>query len=127
MTRRSFVKAAAITAGASALGIEAAHNLTPSNKAWADNDVQEIRTSCRACIANCGVIATVSNGRVIKLKGDPIDPMSKGRICPKGISGVQALYHPNRNKYPMKRVAKSLATSGSASAGTRRQKPWPST
>ena len=104
MTRRSFVKAAAITAGASALGIEAAHNLTPSNKAWADNDVQEIRTSCRACIANCGVIATVSNGRVIKLKGDPIDPMSKGRICPKGISGVQALYHPNRNKYPMKRV-----------------------
>lgn len=80
MTRRSFVKAAAITAGASALGIEAAHNLTPSNKAWADNDVQEIRTSCRACIANCGVIATVSNGRVIKLKGDPIDPMSKGRL-----------------------------------------------
>lgn len=104
MTRRSFVKAAAITAGASALGIEAAHNLKPSNKAWADNDVHEVRTSCRACIANCGVIATVSNGRVIKLKGDPIDPMSQGRICPKGISGVQALYHPNRNKYPLKRV-----------------------
>ncbi|MFR1637910.1 MAG: molybdopterin-dependent oxidoreductase [Eggerthellaceae bacterium] len=30
--------------------------------------------------------------------------MSEGRVCPKGLSGIQALYHPNRNKYPMKRV-----------------------
>ncbi len=79
MTRRSFVKAAAITAGASALGIEAAHNLKPSNKAWADNDVHEVRTSCRACIANCGVIATVSNGRVIKLKR-----ATRSTRCPRG-------------------------------------------
>lgn len=46
----------------------------------------------------------MSNGRVTRLKGDDIDPMSKGRMCPKGLSGIQALYHPNRNKYPMKRV-----------------------
>ena len=35
-----------------------------------------------------------------QLKGDPIDPMSQGRICPKGISGVQALYHPNLQQVP---------------------------
>ena len=104
MSRRSFVKAAAVTGAVAAIGIGAEHNLVPSDKAWADDDVTEIRTSCRACIANCGVIATVSNGRVIGLRGDSIDPMSKGRMCPKGLSGIQALYHPNRNKYPMKRV-----------------------
>lgn len=104
MTRRSFMKTAAVTGAVGALGLGAAHNMKPSDKAWADNDVHEVRTSCRACIANCGVIATVSNGRVIKLRGDSIDPMSKGRMCPKGLSGIQALYHPNRNKYPMKRV-----------------------
>lgn len=98
------MKTAAVTGAVGALGLGAAHNMTPSDKAWADNDVHEVRTSCRACIANCGVIATVSNGRVIKLRGDSIDPMSKGRMCPKGLSGIQALYHPNRNKYPMKRV-----------------------
>lgn len=32
--------------------------------------------------------------------------MSKGRMCAKGQSGIQALYHPNRNKYPMMRVGK---------------------
>ena len=98
------MKTAAVTGAVGALGLGAAHNMAPSDKAWADNDVHEVRTSCRACIANCGVIATVSNGRVIKLRGDSIDPMSKGRMCPKGLSGIQALYHPNRNKYPMKRV-----------------------
>ena len=66
--------------------------------------VREIKTACRACIANCGVIATVKDGRVIKLRGNPQDPMSKGRMCAKGLAGIQALYHPNRNKYPMKRV-----------------------
>lgn len=104
MTRRSFVKSAAVAGAATALGVEAANCFSPSDKAWAEGEVTEARTSCRACIANCGVIAVVSNGRVIKIKGDPIDPMSKGRVCPKGLSGVQALYHPNRNKYPMKRV-----------------------
>ena len=98
------MKTAAVTGAVGALGLGCAHNMAPSDKAWADNDVHEVRTSCRACIANCGVIATVSNGRVVKLRGDSIDPMSKGRMCPKGLSGIQALYHPNRNKYPMKRV-----------------------
>ena len=69
-----------------------------------DNEVKKIRTSCRACIANCGVIAHVRNGRVIKLEGDPADKMSKGSMCAKGLAGIQALYHPNRNKYPMQRV-----------------------
>lgn len=69
-----------------------------------DNEVRKIHTCCRACIANCGVIAHVRNGRVIKLEGDPADRMSKGSMCAKGLAGIQALYHPNRNKYPMQRV-----------------------
>ncbi|MBQ1400454.1 MAG: molybdopterin oxidoreductase, partial [Lachnospiraceae bacterium] len=55
-----------------------------------------VHTACRACIANCGVIAHVRNGQVVKLEGDPVDPMSKGRMCGKGLSGINALYHPNR-------------------------------
>ncbi len=63
-----------------------------------------VKTACRACIANCGVLAHVDNGRVVKLEGNPIDPMSKGRMCAKGLAGIQALYNPNRIKYPMKRI-----------------------
>lgn len=72
----------------------------------AASGVKKIKTNCRACIQNCGVIAHVKNGRVVKLEGNPEDPMSKGRMCAKGLSGIQALYHPNRNKYPMMRVGK---------------------
>ena len=71
-----------------------------------DGGVRTINTCCRACIANCGVIATVKDGRVVKVQGNPADRMSKGRMCAKGLSGLQALYHPNRNKYPMMRVGK---------------------
>ncbi len=69
-----------------------------------DDGTRVVKTACRACIANCGVLATVKNGRVVSLRGNPEDPMSKGRMCAKGLSGIQALYHPNRNKYPMRRV-----------------------
>ena len=68
------------------------------------DEIKKIKTNCRACIQNCGVVAHVKNGRVIKLEGNPEDPMSKGRMCAKGLAGIQALYHPNRIKYPMKRV-----------------------
>jgi anaerobic selenocysteine-containing dehydrogenase len=74
------------------------------SKTEKEDEVKLINTCCRACIANCGVIAHVKNGRVIKLEGNPEDKMSKGRLCAKGLSGIQALYHPNRNKYPMLRV-----------------------
>ena len=106
MTRRSFTKATALAAATAALGgsVAAVDSLVASNKAYAADDEQLVHTSCRACISNCGVIAHVKNGRVVKLEGDPADPMSEGRLCAKGLSGIQALYHPNRNKYPMKRV-----------------------
>ncbi len=71
-----------------------------------NDEVVKLRTSCRACISNCGVIVTVKNGRVIKLEGDPENRMSQGRMCAKGLSGIQALYNPNRNKYPLIRVGK---------------------
>lgn len=69
-----------------------------------DEEEKIITTSCRACIANCGVKAHIKNGRVVKLEGNPEDPMSQGRLCAKGLSGISALYHPNRNKYPLHRV-----------------------
>lgn len=86
--------------------IDSSRGLVKGVSAKAENpsEVKKIKTCCRACIANCGVIAHVRNGRVIKLEGNPEDPMSKGRMCAKGLAGIQALYHPNRNKYPMQRV-----------------------
>ena len=80
--------------------------LRPMQREAQPEGEKKIHTCCRACIANCGVIATVRDGRVVRIEGDPADRMSKGRVCAKGLSGIQALYHPNRNKFPMLRVGK---------------------
>ncbi|MDR3763882.1 MAG: molybdopterin-dependent oxidoreductase [Acidobacteriota bacterium] len=106
ISRRDFLKATAITGVGAAVAVGAYEGLKKhKNKTGPSKGrTGTVRTCCRACIANCGVIATVKNGRVVKVQGDPEYPMTRGALCAKGLAGVQALYNPNRNKYPMKRA-----------------------
>ena len=39
---------------------------------------------CRICSAHCGVLATVTDGTLTKVTGDPDNPMFKGYTCAKG-------------------------------------------
>ena len=41
-------------------------------------------TICRLCPAHCGVLATVEDGRLVEVRGDPDNPAFKGYTCPKG-------------------------------------------
>ncbi len=63
-----------------------------------------VKTVCSMCYCSCGVLARVKDGRVVRLEGDPDHPWSKGALCPKGLSGMELLYHPARLNYPMKRA-----------------------
>jgi len=58
------------------------------------------------CHGGCGVLVHVENGKVVKVKGDPQSPLNKGKMCIKGLSSIEHLYHPNRLKYPLKRKGK---------------------
>ena len=58
-------------------------------------------TTCRECAAACGVIAVTLNGRTIKLEGNPDHPTSRGAICARGQSALQALYNPDRLRTPL--------------------------
>lgn len=44
-------------------------------------------TYCRICQASCGVLAEVRDNRIVKIVGDPENPMSQGFTCPKGRRG----------------------------------------
>lgn len=108
LTRRIFLKATALATVAGGIEHAAGDGLVAQAQA-ATAEAQTtriVKTCCRACIHNCGVLAHVRNGRVVKIEGNPEYPMSKGALCAKGLSGIQALYHPNRNKYPLVRVGK---------------------
>lgn len=106
ISRRGFVKLGAFAGAAAVVAQTTQGNLVKAEAepSVTTGEIQKIQTLCRACLNNCGAIAHVQDGRVIKLEGDPADPMNKGALCAKGLAGIQALYNPCRLKYPMKRV-----------------------
>ena len=67
------------------------------------------RTVCRGCGAGCGVTARSREGRVVKLEGNPDDPIGAGALCARGQAELQTLYAPDRLRGPLLRGAGSLA------------------
>ncbi len=63
------------------------------------------RTACRECPAGCGVTARTREGRAVKLEGNPDDPIGRGALCARGQAALQALYHPDRFRGPLRRGA----------------------
>ncbi len=67
-------------------------------------DSYEVATLCEMCVNKCAALARVENGVVTKLNPNPMFPKSKNMLCPRGNAGIQALYDPDRLKFPMIRV-----------------------
>src|SRR6516165_4461039 len=107
ISRRSFIKIAAGATAAALPGCEPAarklipyvipdENVTPGIATY-------YATTCAECAAGCGIVATVREGRVTKLEGNPIDPIGAGAICARGQAALQGLYNPDRLAAPMLR------------------------
>lgn len=65
--------------------------------------VERIRTQCYFCHANCGVLAYVKDGDVIKIEGDP-DYSNQGGLCCRGTSALLHVNHPARINHALKRA-----------------------
>ena len=73
---------------------------------------------CGHCSAGCGTILRVMEAEreievqgekvreriaaVKKIEGNPLDPVSGGRLCGRGQAAVQGLYHPDRVRGPLR-------------------------
>src|SRR6266481_8202129 len=108
LSRRSFLRLAATASAAAAIpGCQpAARKLIPY--VVPDENVipgvpSFYATTCDECGAGCGIIARVREGRVIKLEGNPADPIGQGAICARGQAGLQGLYNPDRLDRPRMR------------------------
>ena len=62
-------------------------------------------TFCRICEAHCGMVATVQDGQVTKLRPDAEHPLSSGYACPKGIAMLDVQNDPDRVTHPLRRRA----------------------
>jgi len=102
MERRDFLKVlGAAGAGASLFGCstQAAERLIPYMTA-VDEIVPGVatwyRTTCRECPAGCGMDIKTREGRAIKAEGNPLSPISHGRLCARGQASLHGLYNPDR-------------------------------
>ncbi len=75
----------------------------PQRATSSPSERTSLRT-CTLCEAMCGLVITTEGDRVVDIRGDADDPLSKGHICPKAVALQDVHTDPDRIRHPMKRV-----------------------
>jgi thiosulfate reductase/polysulfide reductase chain A len=92
-----------------AIGIRGFPQTAPAEKATEVSrtslrPLMGIPTTCEICPAKCGIIAYLNGERLVQILGNPFHPNNRGRICAKGIAGINLVNDPERILYPLKRT-----------------------
>lgn len=109
MKRRTFIQLGAMTAASAVLdGCRPANEklipyLIPPDEGVTPGKANYYASACRFCLAGCGILVRVSEGRAKKIEGNPDHPVNRGKICARGQAILQELYHPDRVPQPLKR------------------------
>lgn len=61
----------------------------------------------RNCYDACGILAYTRAGRLVKVTGDPDHGFTRGKLCAKGYGYVRQVYHPERLRFPLRRIGRS--------------------
>ena len=108
VTRRGFLKATTV-GGAVALGFDVSQ-ARAEMRAMKVSRTTETRSICPYCAVSCGVIIHTlgdksknATASVVHVEGDPDSPISRGSLCPKGITLKDDIAHAGRLKKPMVR------------------------
>ena len=64
---------------------------------------QRVHGYCGLCIARCGTIATIEDGRFTRLDPDPAHPTGQA-LCAKGRAAPELVYHKERLTRPLRRT-----------------------
>ncbi len=106
VSRRKFLKitgaSLGLVAASSTIGTLVKKSNAQLDKSKEDEKgIKKIPTYCDICFWKCGAIAYVKNGKLWKIEGNPDDPLSKGRLCPRGTGGIGAHFDKDRLKSPL--------------------------
>ena len=108
VTRRDFIKMGSGAGVAVALGAGfwkwsqfpvPEEGVEPGVERW-------IPSVCGQCMGGCGILVRMIDGWAVNIAGNPLHPVNRGTLCPKGIAGLQGLYDPDRIRSPLKRIGK---------------------
>ena len=71
-------------------------------------ETRQEKSYCRMCQAFCGVVVSVEGGRVVKVRGDRDDPVSRGYACFKGLQAPEQHNGKGRLRRSLHRVGGEL-------------------
>lgn len=103
LSRRKFLKITGAVAGVAAASTAALKATQRAGNTGPKRGVRTVPTYCDICFWKCGAIAYVKDGELWKVEGNPLDPLSNGRLCPRGTGGVGAHTDPDRLRAPLVR------------------------
>jgi len=108
MDRRAFLKIAAMGSLSFAAGCSSQPDRTLYSLVQAPEDRVTGRetwyaSTCRECPAGCGILAKNREGRAVKLEGNPLHPINRGKLCMRGQAALQGVYDPDRLTRPLVR------------------------
>ncbi len=101
ISRRRFLKIAGLGAGAATLAAGSGRTLQALARKPSVGETRTVPTSCDLCFWKCNAIAHVRDGELWKIVGNPDDPLSRGRLCPRGTGGIGAHFDPDRLRAPL--------------------------
>jgi anaerobic selenocysteine-containing dehydrogenase len=105
INRRTLLKMIGAATFGMALPDELLHALSKEGE-WIPYEEYWSTGVCLQCPSGCGLRIRSVNQWPVKLEGIKDYPINRGRLCPKGQSGLQVLYDPDRIRHPMKRKGK---------------------
>ena len=68
-----------------------------------DLEKRKVRTVCRECFRQCGMIANVEKGKIVSLEKDPLSMKPGDNLCKMANAALERVYHPDRLHFPVKR------------------------
>lgn len=104
VSRRRFLQISSATVLAASTDLSPLPKAALAAGAAAASDIRTIPTFCEMCFWRCGGIAYVRDGKLWKFEGNPLDPQSRGRLCPRGTGAVGTVSDPDRLRTPLIRV-----------------------
>ena len=105
-SRREFLwtmGAAATTVGAGWTAGALWPDEVAADPGWSPGIEEWRNSACLVCPSRCGTRGRTVDGRLVSIAGNPLHPLSQGGMCPRGIAGVQQLYHHDRLRQPLVR------------------------
>lgn len=74
---------------------------------WRDRGIETFAVSvCRECPAGCGIRVRLVDGVPVKIDGNPLCPIARGRLCAKGQAALESYFDPDRLLGPAHRITR---------------------